>query len=92
MGLWANILKVILKGNLMFHMLHMLAHNLTHIMPHTLKMLMIHMLIMHKHINDFYMLRCTHAHIVAEKVTWLNFVMIELILLMIMFGFKSLTL
>jgi len=60
----------------MFHMLHMLTHNLIHIMLHTLYMLMSHMLIMHIHIMHFFMARCILAPIVAEKVTWPSFVMI----------------
>ena len=51
-----------------------------------------HMLVMLTHIMHFYMSRFTHAPIVAEKVTWLSFVMIELMLLMIIFGLGRLAL
>ena len=64
------------QRKLMFHMLHMLTHNLIHIMTHTLNMLIFHMLIMHIDIMHFFMPRCIHAPIVAEKVTWPSFVMI----------------
>ena len=67
-------------------------HNDKHIMHTMLHALMLHMFIMHKYIMHFYMLKCTHAPIVIEKVTWLSFVMIELMLLMITFGFGRLTL
>ena len=74
----------------------MLTYNLNlmhtmHTMPHTLNMPILHMFIMHKHIMSFYMPRCTHAPIAAEKVTFLSFVMIGLMLLMIMFRFERLT-
>ena len=73
------------------HVLHTIMlthqHNYKHIMQTMLYAPMLHRLIMH-----FYMPRCTHAPIVTEKVTWLSFVMIELILLMIMCGFGRLIL
>ena len=45
----------------------------------------------HSH-HAFLYARCTHAPIVAGRVTWLSFFMIELMLPIIMFGFERLTL
>ena len=64
-------------------MFHILTENIMHTMPHTLHVLILHMLIMLTHIMYFYMSRCTHAPIVAAKVIWPSFVMIDFMFQMI---------
>ena len=72
-------------------MFHTLTIMLTHKHNDMIIMPLMYMLIMPTHIMHFYMPRCIHAPIVAAKVIWLIFAVINLMHPIVMYGFKKLT-